>query len=182
MKKNLKKKIRSKRGMSLVELVVGITLVVIVFASTLGALVGGYTTTIYNSDQTRVAALNASLNERIICTIRNYGTINDSTISRLIGDSNAPLQKAMNDVIQSGEIGGVANVTYVSPDNFTDPVSPEAAAHGTSKSIRYTLVPSVESTVTGNGGSANIKGVWIRTCFDSAAGTVFFESFVPYTE
>ena len=55
----LKKKMKSKKGITLVEILIGVTIVVIVFASTLGAMVGGFTTTMYNSDENRAAVLNA---------------------------------------------------------------------------------------------------------------------------
>lgn len=70
MKKRMKK-LASKKGVTLVELVVGIALISIVFSSTLGAMVGGYTTTLKNADQNKAAVLNSSLNEVMINTLHN---------------------------------------------------------------------------------------------------------------
>ena len=77
-KKIIKRKIKSKKGLTLVELVVGVTIVVIVFASCLGALVSGYTTTMYNSDQNKASSLNESLNDILISILgRMYYTDED---------------------------------------------------------------------------------------------------------
>ena len=66
MTRTVRKKIRSKKGMTLVEILVGVTIVVIVFASTLGAMVTGYTTTLFNADENRSAVLNSSVNEIVL--------------------------------------------------------------------------------------------------------------------
>ena len=69
MKKRVKKKFlvfRSKKGISLVELIVGIVILVMVFTSTLTAMTNGYTDTIFNADTNRHAVEGGSLNEIIM--------------------------------------------------------------------------------------------------------------------
>ena len=120
MKNKAKNKIRSKKGMTLVEIVVGISLVVIVFASCLGAMVGGYTTTIYNSDENRVAVLNGSLNEIIVSTIHNYGPVNSESVERLVGGATSPLNPAIKDNVEfdDSRLGTTTSATYVKPEDF----------------------------------------------------------------
>jgi len=64
-------KYRSKKGMSLVELVVGVTIIAIVLASAAGAIVTGYKTTIDNAERNKVAAISASMNEVIMKAVKN---------------------------------------------------------------------------------------------------------------
>ena len=185
MKNKAKNKIRSKKGMTLVEIVVGISLVVIVFASCLGAMVGGYTTTIYNSDENRVAVLNGSLNEIIVSTIHNYGPVNSESVERLVGGATSPLNPAIKDNVEfdDSRLGTTTSATYVKPEDFASP--DQTKYPGKDLSIRYTLVPGTRSDLVvsdtpGNTKTVQVTGVWIRTCFEAARGPIFYESFVPY--
>lgn len=184
-KKSVITKLKSKKGLTLVELVVGIALVVIVFSSCLGAMVGGYTTTIYNADENRVAVLNASLNEIIVSTIHNYGPVNSDSVTRLVSDPNSPLLKAIDDNItfDDARLHTTTSATYVKPEDIGNP--DQSLYPGKDLSVRYTLVPDTTSnlTVSGVGGTTNqvaVSGVWIRTCFEAARGPIYYESFVPY--
>lgn len=186
----MKRKFRiknSKRGISLIELVVGITLVVVVFASCLGAMVGGYTTTLYNADETRMASLNASLNEMIL---NNLSGRTQSDIEKLIdkrqdaqddptkfSPADVRLKNIINDNIKAADGVGLETAVYVSPENFTAPPEKD----GVDYSVRYTLVTDTVSQInTGGTKPVEITGVWIRTCFESAKGPTFYDSFVPY--
>ena len=77
-------KIYSKKGMTLVEIIVGIAIIVIVFAGTLGAMVGGYTTTVKNADQNKVASENKALNEILMDTIGKLGFANASDAANCV--------------------------------------------------------------------------------------------------
>ena len=76
MKNKLRQKVpkcRTKKGLSLVELIVGITIIAMVLASASGAIVTGYKTTIDNAVRNRAAAESASMNEVILKAIKNCG-------------------------------------------------------------------------------------------------------------
>ena len=76
MNSNLRQKIpkcQSKAGMSLTELIVGVTIIALVLASAAGAIVTGYETTIDNAERNKVAAISASMNEVIMKAIKNCG-------------------------------------------------------------------------------------------------------------
>ena len=64
------------------------------------ALHADYTTTIYNSDENRVAVLNGSLNEIIVSTIHNYGPVNSESVERLVGGATSPLNPAIKDNVE----------------------------------------------------------------------------------
>lgn len=70
-----KSKIKSKVGMTLLELIIGITIVVIVFASTLGAMVSGYATTVYNAQDNRASVLNSSRNEIVFTAFKRLSNV-----------------------------------------------------------------------------------------------------------
>ena len=72
--KKMRKKIpkfRSKKGMSLVELIVGVAIMAMAISSAAGAIVTGYKTTIDNAVRNEAAAKCASLNEVIMKGIKN---------------------------------------------------------------------------------------------------------------
>ncbi len=174
-----KRRIKSKKGMTLVELLIGVTLVVIVFASTLGAMVGGFTTTVYNSDENKAAVLNASLNEVIMNAVRNLKFPDNATV---------------NDEIDSIETNNVADSTIVAAVKESVPEAEyvKATKDATGKytvtfkenvSYQYTLIPETKTTLKVDSDTThdvNVDGVTIKTCFDSASGPIVYETFVPY--
>lgn len=166
----LKKKMKSKKGITLVEILIGVTIVVIVFASTLGAMVGGFTTTMYNSDENRAAVLNASLNEIILNTITKMN----------ITDSDKAEEEL--EYIQSGDptaspilaavVATVPEATYVPAGTEFEP----------NIDFQYTLLPNTELPMdAGTAEPMSVNGIYIKTRFESASGPLIYESFVPFT-
>ena len=64
-------KLRSKKGLSLVELIVGVTIMAMAISSAAGAIVTGYKTTIDNAIRNEAAVKCASVNEIIMKAIKN---------------------------------------------------------------------------------------------------------------
>ena len=64
-------KLRSKKGLSLVELIVGVTIMAMAISSAAGAIVTGYKTTIDNAIRNEAAAKCASVNEVIMKAVKN---------------------------------------------------------------------------------------------------------------
>lgn len=177
--KKLRKKLHSKKGLTLVEILVGVTIVVIVFASTLGAMVGGFTTTMYNSDENKAAILNASLNE-IIMNVVGEMNVNDSDAADDLimdvesGDPSAsPIIAAVSAAVPEAKyvpatIDGSGNPTVV----FSDDVD-----------YQFSLIPNVSfdlDTHSPTGETVAVKGIQIKTKFASASGDIIYESFVPF--
>lgn len=196
MKKKIIKKLRSKRGLTLLEILIGVTLVVIVFSSTLGAMVGGYTTTIYNADENRSAVINASLNEAIVNTVHNLAISNKDKLDMYVEDIGTAAVNANNNVIVSAVEAMVPEAKYVAPvkegGEYVVHFLDTADAAGNDYSYQYSLIPEkntsldivkAKSYVAGSGVNAvSIKGITVKTCFYSAQGPVIYESFVPYTK
>lgn len=159
-----KGKFKSKKAMTLVELIVGITIVVIVFAGTLGAIVSGYTTTIKNADQNKVAAKNAAVNEVIMQAVKIQGWTEEQTL----------IPNAIDEAAKSE----CTDVVYVEPSMFPDDTY----------DCQYTLIFDNDSSAdiskvnTPSASQVEIRGVTIRTSMKYAGGIVTYESFVPYSE
>jgi len=92
MRKRLLRKLhrtKSKRGLSLVELIVGVTILVIVFGGTMSAMANGYTDTLYNAQQNKGAADGASLNEVIMEAVKAKGFADEEECAEYFaGDPN----------------------------------------------------------------------------------------------
>lgn len=164
MKSNKRKfNFKSKKGVTLIELVIAITIIVIIFAGTLGALVQGYTTTVYNADHDRMAAKSVAVNEIIMQAVKRYGW-DDSTDESTVDAA----QLSAIDQLAKAECG---DMVYVSPSDF-----PKSGVD-----YQYTLIfdgpVSVAKTTSS---SVQIPGVTIRTAINSSAGLLINESFVPY--
>lgn len=170
-------KLSSKKGMTLVELIIGIAIVVIIFASTLGTMTNGYTTTVYNADKNKVAAQNASLNQVITETVKKMG------INEIPADAPYSAAPAVGAVATSGQVPNViheaadfecSGVQYVEPANFPNQdISNQYTIIFDTASTSYTNVSSPTSSI-------EIKGITIRTAMNSADGMLIYESFVPY--
>lgn len=160
-------KIYSKKGMTLVEIIVGIAIIVIVFAGTLGAMVGGYTTTVKNADQNKVASENKALNEILMDTIGKLGFANASDAANCVSvlenatgtNDNATAIKTVAEKKCSG-------VKYVKSADFPDE----------NTDCQYTLITDKSPKAD----TQDIPGVIIKTAMKSSAGWVINQSFVPY--
>lgn len=171
-----KKKLRSKKGVSLVELIVGMAIIVIVFAATLGGMVGGYTTTVKNADQDREAVTNASVNEALIRAIRSQQWTRKSDVESDMGDA---ISSTIDNAVHSAAKTINEDIVYV-PNEPDDP-SNEFPVSG--YDYQYTIIPDCESTITSEASgreSSSMSGVIIRTYSRSSAGTTIYDSFVPY--
>lgn len=178
-RKSEKRKIKSKKGMTLVEILIGVTLVVIVFASTLGAMVGGFTTTVYNSDENKAAVLNASINEVILNTVHNLKLPDSSKVDEEI--ASIQTDNIADSAIVAAVKESVPEAVYVKA--ITDSSGNYTVHFANDVSYQYTLIPETKTTLkVDNDPTHDVKvdGVTIKTCFDSAAGQIIYETFVPY--
>lgn len=159
-----RKRLNSKKGVTLVELVIGIAIIVIVFASTLSALTGGYTTTVNNADQNRAAAKSASANELLMSTINSLQITQQSDLDAALASTPDPIAAAV-----AAKFG--SSMKYVAPSAYYD----------STEDMKYTIEGNKTTNIYGaTTGSDEIQGMIIRTSVNSAAGYVYNESFVPY--
>ncbi len=176
MKKRVKKKFlvfRSKKGISLVELIVGIVILVMVFTSTLTAMTNGYTDTIFNADTNRHAVEGGSLNEIIMqSAIKQNFYDQDALEDYFIGSGKDP-NKDDSNAIHAAAKALSPDIQYVAYENF-----PQTGADASE--TQYTVHFSASSTVTNGMKTYTVKGYEIQTYVVGVSGGLFNTSFIAY--
>lgn len=157
---------KSKKGLTLIEIVVGVTIVVIVFASTLGAMVSGYTTTLKNADENKAAIKSAAVNEIIMKTISNLNLEDEASVNDIINTINDS-----NNVIKVAAEKECSNIKYVSYGDFLKEAKGDE---------QYTIIAEQTSDITSGSTKKTVKGIIIKTAVKSSSGFVSNETFVPY--
>ena len=112
MKKYLRQHVprkNSKKGLTLVEILVGVTIIVIVFGATLGAMTQGYSGTLRNADEDKAAAIASSVCDTVATSIKKLGMTD--------GDE---LQSYFNDHSPDNNAVILAATTVVSNINYLD--------------------------------------------------------------
>lgn len=172
MKKNLRKnipKLRSKKGLTLVEILVGVAIIVIVFGATLGAMTQGYTSTLYNADENKAAAVSKSMNDAIMAAVTNQHFQNQAECDDyFFGGGKNPNSDGSN-AIHAAAVSIESSVEYVSYASFPD----------YSKDFQYTIKTDGISNVEG-ASNQSMPYVMIQTAARSAKGMNINTSFVPY--
>ncbi len=175
MKKRLRQKIpklRSKKGMSLVELVVGITIIVIVFGSTLSAMTNGYSTTLYNADVNKSAVEGGSLNELLFQSISELGFYDKAEAQEYF--FGAASNKSPNS--DPGNAVHAAAKTFDSTVLYYDKnVFPAAGVE-----TQYTIDLDASSKVQKGAKQYTIKGIYVQSYVYSSRGSLVNHSFIPY--
>ncbi len=176
MEKRMRQKIpklRSRKGMTLVELIIGIVIIVIVFGSTLSAMTNGYSNTIFNADVNRTAVEGGSVNEIMAQTIKKQNFEDEAACRKyFFGGDGAPakLPNSENAVHAAGE-ALLPDLQYVAPDNFPSPEYEN----------QYTIVTNSKSTLKTTGAkSYDIKGVTLMTSVTNVRGKLTNSSFIAY--
>ncbi len=187
-----KSKIRSKKGMSLVEILVAVAIVVIVFASTLGAMVSGYTTTVYNADENRAALLNSSANEIIFSTFKKMKISDSATALSLVEELENNMSTPPGADQDTLAMAVASAINEKVPGAVFVPPTPPAAAGGEytisfadGVECQYTIIPDVSAPLSFNEPGRDdleVVGIKIMTCFETAKGNVISESFMPYSK
>lgn len=176
MKKRFRKKIprfNSKRGMSLVELVVGITIIVIVFGATLSAMTNGYSTTIYNAEVNKSAVGGGSLNELLFQSVSKLDFYNEEAAQEYffgVGNTKDPNSDSEN-AVHAAALSYDESIKYVSPDEF--PLQ--------NVDVQYTVELNSSSKVTDGSNQHTIKGIKVQTYVASSRGSLVNNSFIPYS-
>lgn len=158
-------RMKSKRGLSLVELVVGVAIMVIVFGATMSAMANGYTDTLYNAEENVGAADGASVNEVIMAAVINQEFASEEEcIDYFSVNPNDDENNAVNEAAK----GVSADIKYVTSDQFPK----------NDVEKQYTVITD-SNTVAG---TRSLKGMEIRTAVKTTKGWVINKSFVAYTE
>lgn len=172
MKKKMRQKfpkIRSKKGMTLIEILVGVVIIVIVFGSTLSAMTNGFATTLYNAKSNTVAVEGESVNEIILQAISKQGFATETEARNVLESEDNSILNAARAV--------VPDIVYV--DNSLYDSSNEDNI--------FTVEFPDKSTISGNKKGRKLEkfalgGMIIKTTVKSTTGFVSNESFVPFVE
>ena len=181
MKKKMRQKIpkfRSKKGMTLIEILVGVFIIVLVFGATLSAMTNGYASTLYNASANKYAVEGESANEIIMQAIAKQEFTSATDAQTMLNSSDNPIDHAAKTV--------VSDIVYVDSSDFDS----------SDAENKYTVVftgDDTESLVNRNEKLSEadykkgrkldefkVKGMIIKTSVTTASGVVRNISFVPY--
>ena len=183
MKKSFKRKksgLRSKKGMSLVEILVAVTIIVIVFGGTVGAMTTGYTTTIYNANDNANSVKSASLNDVVFSAIKNLNFEDKKSCDEYFFGTSTPPKNPNEDTanaVTAAVKSFDSSVMYVSPSEFLNP----SATIKAKTDMIYTIITGASLDVQKSGGSpTSVEGIQIKTAVESTSGTMINTSFIPY--
>ena len=182
MKSKLRQKIpkcRSKKGLSLVELIVGITIIAMVLASASGVIVTGYKTTIDNAARNQAAAESASMNEVILKAIKNCGfwdkeEADDLFFYKLDVDGNRDSATTPD---QKDDEPVFATVKQLYPNVHYSSNGVFSAEDG---DYQYTLDTDAKRVLEDGIDNITIEGIKITTAVSAPGGFEEIVSFVPY--
>ncbi len=173
MKKMMRQKIpkyRSKKGMTLVELLAGVVIIVIVFGATLSAMTNGFAVTLHNAATNQYAVEGESVNEIILQAISKQ-EFSDGADARLkIEANNNPIDVAAKSV--------VPGIKYVKYEDF------ESSSEEDRYTVKFDAKTTVSSAVLSGRKQLNyaISGMEITTHVTSSTGVVRNTSFVAYAD
>ncbi len=186
--------IKSKKGLTLVELVVGVTIVVIVFASSLGALVNGYITTMYNSDENKASALNASVNEIVLNTVKRMNIEKEEALDALdlvdditedmseMRSGTGEIEDKVSQALVQAVMVQVPDAVFIAPEEGSTP-GDYVVHFPDGETYQFSIIPETRTTMDlSDQGKDDVAfdGITIKTRFESANGAFTYESFVPY--
>ena len=178
MKSKLRRKspgYRTKKGLSLVELIVGVTIIAMVLASASGVIVTGYKTTIDNAAKNRAAASSASMNEVILKAIKNCGFADQDEAEGTLFLSTVPAgssRKNPNEPVH-------AAVQQLYPDVYFEDGGDFAEEHG---DYQYTLNTNAMRLLEDGIEKAVLYGVEVTTAVAAPGGFEEIVSFIPYLD
>lgn len=128
----LKKYKKSKRGMTLVEVVVAIAVVAIVFAGTMSALVSSYTSIIYNSTDAQASHEAEGITDKVMASIKGKATDADilAIINVIEGENDATFVDRLSNPsadFPDDSITGDKQFTIEKLANPTETMSPDGS-------------------------------------------------------
>lgn len=180
MKKRIRKKIpklRSKKGMTLVEILAGVVIIVIVFGATLSAMTNGFSSTLRNATANRDAVEGESANEMIFQAIVKQNFSSSDAVDKPMGGQS--YKSNIDEYMETGAALAAAksvdpDMEYVSKDKYDEDDSYS----------KFTVEYPVDTTVDRNLGNKNpiISGIVIKTAVKTASGYVTNVSFVPFAD
>lgn len=171
MKKYLRQHIpkkHSKKGLTLVEILVGVTIIVIVFGATLGAMTQGYSSTLRNADEDKAAAVGSSVCDTVATAIKKLGMTSADELEEYFNDHS----EDDNAVILAAR-AVQTNIDYLSSYD---------SVYTATGDYQFAIQFNKESTVTDSGDNPTISGAIVTASIRSTRGYIRTSVFVPYGE
>lgn len=163
-----KKFYRSRKGMTLVELIVGMTIIVIVFSGVVWGITHGYATTISNVTVDSASAKAQSITDDVVEHLNLYkiSSAADFDMDMTVGTETKKIHKMIAE-----EVVSMTGAVYVDPLDFTN---------DTSKEFQYTIIKDQTTTITKGTTPTVIEGCIVKSAVLSTNGFIVTTSFVPY--
>lgn len=166
--KTKKKFYRSRKGMTLVELIVGMTIIVVVFSGVVWGVAHGYATTINNVTVDSASAKSQSVTDDVTTHLNLYkiSSAADFDINVTSGMATTTIRQMIAD-----EVYNMTGAVYVDPSDFTN---------DTSKDPQYTIIMDYGTTITEGATTTTIEGCVVKSAVLSTEGFIVTTAFVPY--
>lgn len=160
---------RSRKGMTLVELIVGMTIIVIVFSGVVWGIAHGYATTVNNVTIDTASARSQSVTDDVITHLNLYkiSSAADFDITVSSGAATTTIRQMIAD-----EVYSMTDAVYVNPSDFTN---------DTSKDPQYTIITDYETTIAEGGTTTKISGCVVKSAVLSSKGFIVTTAFIPYS-
>lgn len=159
-----KQSYRSKKGMTLVELLVGIAIIVIVFSAVIWGMAHGYTTTVNNVTVDKASAASQAITDNCIGQFSTYKISCKDDFDITVGSDTT-----LNNITQ--------NILMLTGAQYRDP---SVFMNDTSVEKQFTIEIDVTTTVSSGTTPTEIKGCVVRSAVMSSSGFIITTAFVPY--
>ena len=162
-----KKFYRSRAGVTLVELIVAITIIVIVFTSVVYAFANGYSSTVSNVNVDAASAESQGITDAVMEAVSIYQLSSSVTLSSTMSDSNTIANHIASDIYDS------TGATYVDSSVFPDSDGDD---------MQFTIIEGQTATTTNTTDATkqDIEGCIVKSAVLSVDGFIITEAFVPY--
>lgn len=179
-------KVRSKKGMTLIELIVGITIIVIVFGATLSAMTNGYSNTIFNAEVNQTAVEGGSVNEIMAQTLKKQNFEDENACKKYFfgGVDGVPAKNPntdkdsttgqFNNAVHAAGVAILSDMTYVEPSAFP--------SNDPSCENQYTIITDAKGVIQSGAKNYTINGVELKTSVTNVRGKITNVSFISYTK
>ncbi|MGN0537181.1 MAG: type II secretion system protein [Acutalibacteraceae bacterium] len=159
---------RSRKGMTLVELIVAMAIIVIVFSGVVWGITHGYATTVNNVTVDSASAKSQSVTDDVVEHLNLYriSSAADFDITVPVGTE----MKKIHEMIEN-DVVNMTGAVYVDPSDFTN---------DTGKDPQYTIIKDQTTTITKGTTPTVIEGCIVKSAVLSTNGFIVTTSFVPY--
>ncbi len=166
--KTKKKFYRSRKGVTLVELIVGMAIIVIVFSGVVWGIAHGYATTVNNVTVDKASAKSQAITDDVSSYLRLYKiscpTDFDNPVDPATGTTS------IKDAIADDVFDATGGAVWVDDSVFYD----------SSEEMKYTIITDYTTSIADGTSSTEIKGCVVKSAVLSTNGFIITTEFIPY--